>query len=170
MSIFRTYSVYISQVTGSCRNTKGEKLTMINYLKGSSASVISSVSAYMILTYFFDPHYQSEYLYFFLIFATFIGYILGLIAILIIISDSNKAVFTRKKVAIFLSIGIMLGIGLEFLMDFSNSPFFLLAALTGSLMFLVVQKIENKLIVWSIIGAHFLVLFLYPYLPNYFFN
>ncbi|MGB6406994.1 MAG: hypothetical protein WBF39_05915 [Planococcus donghaensis] len=143
---------------------------VINYLKGSSASIISSVSAYMILTYLFDPHYQSDYFYFFIMYATFIGYALGLIAILIIISDSNKEVFTRKKVAIFSCIGIILGIGLEFLMDFSSSPFFLLATLTGSLMFLVVQKIENKLIAWSIISVHLLVLFLYPYLLNHFFN
>jgi len=143
---------------------------VFNYLKGSSASIISSVSAYMILTYLFDPHYQSDYFYFFIMYATFIGYVIGLIAIFIISRDSNKAVFTRKKVAIFSSIGIILGIGLEFLTDFSNSPFFLLAALSGSLMFLVVQKIENHFVAWSIIGVHLLVVFLYPYLPIHFFN
>lgn len=137
-----------------------------NYFKGSSAAVISSVLVFVVLNGIFNPDFNiSESLRFsFSVgnIATLFGYIGGLIAIGIIFFDSNKEIFTKMKIIVFTIAGIGIGFGIELITEFRLTPFFIIATLVGSLMFLIVQKIENKIFGWSIIGIHFWLLFVYP--------
>lgn len=139
---------------------------LFNYFKGSSASVLSSVLIFVILNGLFNPDFTRgeslRFSYGIGNIATFFGYIGGLVAIGILFLDSNKEIFTKKKIVLFAAAGTAIGIGIEFITEFRLTPYFFLAALVGSLMFLVVQKIENRWIGWIIIALHVWLLFIYP--------
>ncbi|ANU13336.1 hypothetical protein [Planococcus halocryophilus] len=145
---------------------------LLNYLKSSSASVLSSVFTFLVLAILFSPDFglddvPSEF-YRYTFTATLFGYIGGLIAIWILWLYQDKEVFTKDKIAIFAAGGLLIGIGLELLTGFIGLPYFLISALVGALMFLVMQKLNNKLLGWSIVAVHFGLLFIYPQVIDFF--
>ena len=139
---------------------------VLNYLKGSSASVLSSIAA----MFFFMILFSSDFnfgdilsgFYSYLYIATFFGYIGGVIAIGVVSYFSDKEIFNKRQLAIFAIVGFLIGLGLEWLTDFGASPFFLIGSVVGSLAFLAVQKIQSKLFGWSIVILHFGLFFIYP--------
>ncbi|MBD8015568.1 hypothetical protein [Planococcus wigleyi] len=139
---------------------------LLNYLKGSSASVLSSIAVMFLFMILFGSDFSlSDALYGFysyLYIATFFGYIGGVVAIGVVSHFSDKGIFNKRLLAVFAIVGLLIGLGLEWLTDFGASPFFLIGGVVGSLAFLAVQNIQSKLIGWSIVILHFVFFFIYP--------
>lgn len=139
---------------------------MLNYLKGTSASVLSSIFIFFLISILFDPGFGfddvlSEF-YSYLTVATIVGLICGLLAIGVLRLYPDENLFSKDVLAIFAAAGISIGILLDLLYGLAIFPTFLLSGLIGSLMFLAVQKIDSKLISWIIVAVHFGSLFIVP--------
>lgn len=144
---------------------------LFNYLKGTSTSVLSSVFTFFLISILFDSGYSfsdahSEF-YNYLTVATLVGIIAGLIAIGILRLYPDQNVFSKDILAIFTVAGIAIGILLDLLYGLSIFPTFLLSCMVGSVMFLIIQKVENKIIGLIIIALHIGLLFIDPQFINF---
>lgn len=143
-----------------------------NYLKGVSISVLSSVFTFLLISALKDPDIRLENafseFYNFLIIATFVGLLAGMLAIGILRLYSDEDVFSKDLLTIFAVAGIIIGILLDLLFGLSTFPAFLIAALVGSLLFLTIQKINNRLIGWGIVTVLIRLIYIDPQYINYF--
>lgn len=139
---------------------------ILNYLKGSSACVLSAVFSFFLLSALFEPGTRLDNafaeFYSYLTVATFIGFIGGLLATWILRLYSDENLFSKDLVAIFAVAGFAIGILLDLLFGLALFPTFTLSGIVGALVFLSVQKISNKLMGWSIVAVHLGFLFISP--------
>lgn len=144
---------------------------VLNYLKGSSACILSAVFAFFLISVLFDSGYDldSAYdkFYSYLVVATFVGMTGGLLAIWILRLYSDEDLFSKDLLAIFAVAGFAVGMLLDLLYGLAIFPTFMLSGVVGSLAFLAVQKIKKKLVGWSIVAVHGGFLFIFPQLIEY---
>lgn len=145
---------------------------LFNYFKGTSAAILSSVFTFLLLDALFDPNlnFKDGFIefYSYLMGATFVGLIFGLAAIWILWLHQGEDIFSRDILAVFAAAGILIGILLDLFFGFAVFPSFLISSLIGSLLFLGVQKIKNKIIGWMVVALLFAMIFVYPQVSNYF--
>lgn len=144
---------------------------LLNYLKGSSAAILSSVFNFFLISVLFNFDYglDSAIAEFdsYLIVATFIGLVGGVLAIWILRLYPDEDLFSKDLLAIFAVAGFAIGTLLDLLYGLAIIPTFMLSGIVGSLAFLTVQKIDSKLIGWSIVAVHVGLLFIYPQVIDY---
>lgn len=138
---------------------------LLNYLKGVSTAVLSSVFIFLLISALLDSKLSIkesfEDYYSYLIVASVVCCIGGLLAkgILKLYQVEGEGIYTKDIVAVFATLGALFGIGFDLLFGLSTFPGFLLAGLAGSFMFLLSQKIKYRLFGWSVVMIHVGLLF-----------
>ncbi|MDN7240612.1 hypothetical protein QWY14_02370 [Planococcus sp. N028] len=137
-----------------------------NFMKGASAAILASNVTFLFLLYLTSPGNNLDTLppnaYPFVLVSTFFGYIGAGLGIWILWLYQEEEIFSKDILAVFAAVGLLLGLCLELLTVFAVIPFFILAAFIGAMTFLAVQKIKNRIVGWSIVGIHLVLLFLFP--------
>lgn len=137
--------------------------SFLKYLVGSSLAAVLSVFTFAIYHLIsFGSFINFSTFYIFTATVLMFAYIGGLIGFLYLYLQKNKSHLTNKNFLVFLAIGLVLGIVLEWVVADGHYIGFLMASIVGSLTFLFANGIESLIIRLIIIPLPFIVVFGFP--------
>jgi len=138
---------------------------MLNYLKGSASAIIVAV---LTLTFasnimFKDFSFSFADIYFVLVYASIIGYLLGVLGQVCIFLIKRRNNGNGKSILLFLFLGGISGIIVEFIMEWSFAPLIIISTILGALAFWRVQKIQIKVYSFIISVLPLTIIVLFPF-------
>ena len=136
----------------------------MKYMASSSLAAVLSVYTFLIYHLIhFGSFINFSTFYIFTATVLMFAYIGGLIGFLYLYLQKNKSHLTIQNFSVFLAIGLVLGIVLEWVVADGHYMGFLIAAIVGSLTFLFANGIESRITRLIIIPLPFIVVFGFPF-------
>lgn len=138
---------------------------MLNYLKGSASAIIVAALTltFGVTIMFIDFSFSFEDIYIILVYASILGYLLGLLGQVSILLIKRKSIGKGKSILLYLFLGGISGIIVEFIIEWSFFPLIIISTILGALTFWGVQKIQSKVFSCIISLPPLTIIVLFPF-------